>query len=239
MSTTFNTIGGATRSLNVQVAREIAVKILSGELQEESIIPGELVLCEQFGVSRTALREAIKLLSSKGMVESKPKVGTRICNKASWNFLDPQLLGWMEGMETTEDIYLQFLEPRRAIEPHASALAATNASKEQRIQLTAIFQKMCAIAEDFEQSAWVDIDTQFHRTIFISTGNSFYTPFGNVLATVFKWFFQFSSKEGGVCLKEHRAIYEAIMAADPERSYQASLSLMKSHKHRLGKVHVA
>jgi len=234
MSPKFNAIAGANRNLNVQVAREIAVKILSGELTEGAKIPGEIKLCEQFGISRTALREAIKLLASKGMLESKPKVGTRIRPKTCWNFLDVQLLEWMVGIEATEDVYEQFLELRRAIEPQATALAADRATKEQRIELANVFETMCAVAEDFEQDAWIDIDTQFHRLIFISTGNSFYVPFGNVLATMFKWFIRFSSKEGGVCIGEHRAIYDAIMAGDAERAYQASMSLMQSHKHRLG-----
>lgn len=234
MSATFNAIAGANRNLNAHVAREIAVKILSGELKEGTKIPGEIKLCKQFGVSRTALREAIKLLASKGMLESKPKVGTLICSKTCWNFLDVQLLEWMVGIDATEDVYEQFLELRRAIEPHATALAAERATKEQRIELANVFAKMCEVAENFEQDAWIDIDTQFHRLIFISTGNSFYVPFGNVLVAMLKWFIRYSSKEGGVCIGEHRAIFEAIMAGDAEKAYQANMSLMQSHKHRLG-----
>lgn len=235
MPTQFKVIAEASRNLNVQVAREIAIEILSGKIAEGTIIPGEIKLCKQFGVSRTALREAIKLLASKGMLESKPKVGTRVCPKSNWNFLDVQLLEWMVGIETPVDVYQQFLELRRAIEPQASALSAERATKEQRIELTTIFQRMCAVAEDFDQGDWIEVDSQFHSMIFISTGNSFFVPFGKVLATMFKWFIRFSSKEGGVCIDEHRAIYEAIMAGDADKAYQASLALMQSHKHGLSK----
>jgi DNA-binding FadR family transcriptional regulator len=234
MTTQFNNIGQTRKHLNAQVAREIAVKILSGEIPEGQILPSEPVLCAQMGVSRTAFREAIKMLYSKGMVESKPKVGTRVCCKTKWNFLDVQLLEWMVGVETTEDIYLQFLELRKAIEPQACAFSAERATKEHRIELTTVFQRMCFVAENFNQDEWIEVDAQFHRMIFISSGNSFYVPFGNVLATIFKWFFLFSSKDGGVCLDEHRAIYDAIMAGDSERAYQASMSLMHKDKHRLG-----
>lgn len=234
MPAQFQAIAGANRNLNLQVARAIAVKILSGELKEGSIIPGEISLCEQFGVSRTALREAIKLLASKGMIESRPKVGTRVCNKTNWNFLDVQLLEWMVGVETTEDIYQEFLELRKAIEPQACAIAAERATKEQRIELTKAFEKMVAVAENFDPDEWIEVDTAFHRLIFISTGNSFYVPFGNVLATMFKWFIRFSSKDGGMCIQEHRAIYEGIMAGDPQRAFNASRELMQGHKHRLG-----
>lgn len=75
MAGSFNSISGSKRSLHVQVAREIARGILSGNLPQGSIIPGEMALCEQFGISRTALREAVKLLTSKGLLESRPKIG--------------------------------------------------------------------------------------------------------------------------------------------------------------------
>ncbi|MDK9760247.1 GntR family transcriptional regulator, partial [Vibrio sp. D173a] len=106
---TFNSIAGSKRSLHVQVAREVARSILSGELAQGSIIPGEMALCEQFGISRTALREAVKLLTSKGLLESRPKVGTRVVNRAYWNFLDPQLIGWMDGLADTDEFCFQFL----------------------------------------------------------------------------------------------------------------------------------
>ena len=97
MNGTFNSISGSKRSLHVQVARKIARRILSGELPQDSIIPGEIVLCEQFGISRTALREAVKLLTSKGLLESRPKIGTRVVEREYWNFLDPQLIEWMDA----------------------------------------------------------------------------------------------------------------------------------------------
>ncbi len=231
----FETAAGMTRGLNTHIARDIARKILSGELASGAILPSEIELGEQFGVSRTALREALKLLTSKGLLESRPKIGTRVKERPQWNMLDPQLLEWMQGMEATEEIYHQFLEFRKAIEPHATALAAVNASKEQRIELSRIYRQMCHVSENFDAQAWVEIDTQFHRMIFISSGNCFYVPFGNVLTTIFKWFFEYSSKEGGMCLNEHKRIYEAIMAGDEGAAYSASLGLMKGHKHRLNR----
>lgn len=229
----FNAIANANRGLDLQIASEIARRILSGALIPGAILPSEVELCGQFGVSRTALREALKLLSSKGLLESRPKIGTRVRHRAAWNILDVQLLEWMQGMEATEEMYHQFLEFRRVLEPHATMLAAVHATKDQRIELSRIYREMCRVAEHFEPQAWVDIDTQFHRMIFISTGNCFYIPFGNVLTTVFKWFISYSSREGGMCLNDHRLIYEAIMIGDETTAYSASLGLMQASKHRL------
>lgn len=229
----FNQIAGASRSLHLQVARSIARGILSGELSQGTIIPGEMELCEQFGVSRTALREAIKLLNSKGLLESRPKIGTRVREREHWNFLDSQLLEWMTGLEDTEIVYKEFLSLRRAIEPEAAALAARNATAEQRIQLSETFQKMSDIASGFDPEGWIDVDLEFHRLVFLSTGNSFYLPFANVLRTMFLGFIEHSSAEGGTCFKQHRAIYDAIMAGNADKARTANMELLEAENHRL------
>jgi DNA-binding FadR family transcriptional regulator len=217
----------------VQVARSIARKILSGELSQDEIIPSEMVLCQQFNVSRTALREAVKLLTSKGLLESKPKVGTRVTSSDNWNFLDPQLLEWVTGLGNNEDVYKEFLALRRAIEPAAAALAAINATAEQRIMLSATFQEMDDLTKNFDAARWVEVDMQFHRLVFLSSGNSFYLPFANILATMFKSFIGHSSEKGGTCLKQHREIYTAIMAGDAEKAKQANIDLLTISNHRL------
>ncbi|MBD1577934.1 MULTISPECIES: FadR/GntR family transcriptional regulator [Vibrio] len=235
MSNEFNSISGSKRSLHVQVAREIARGILSGKLPQGSIIPGEMALCEQFGVSRTALREAVKLLTSKCLLESRPKIGTRVKDRASWNFLDPQLIEWMDGLVDNDTFFHQFLGLRRAIEPEACALAAIHATAEQRIELSETFQKMCDVsqAEVFIQDAWTDIDMRFHNLIFNSTGNDFYLPFGNILCSMYKNFIVHSSEHGALCLQEHRDIYEAIMAGNADKARAVSASHLQASKHRL------
>ena len=236
MNGTFNSISGSKRSLHVQVARKIARRILSGELPQDSIIPGEIVLCEQFGISRTALREAVKLLTSKGLLESRPKIGTRVVEREYWNFLDPQLIEWMDGLTDTDLFCHQFLGLRRAIEPEACALAAKLATVEQRIELSATFKQMNEISEadQFDKVAWTDVDMRFHSLIFNATGNDFYLPFGNILATMFIHFIAHSSLQGSTCINEHRCIYEAIMAGDSEKAKEASFLHLQESKHLLG-----
>ncbi|MGL6259681.1 FadR/GntR family transcriptional regulator [Vibrio sp. WXL103] len=238
MASAFNSISGSKRSLHVQVAREIARGILSGELPEGSILPGEMALCEQFGISRTALREAVKLLTSKGLLESKPKVGTRVIDRAYWNFLDPQLIEWMDGLADTDQFCGQFLGLRRAIEPEACALAAKNATAEQRIELSETFQRMVEVAEadEFDQAKWMEVDTQFHSLIFNATGNDFYLPFGNILTTMFINFIAHSSEEGSTCINEHRQIYDAIMAGNADKARIASSRHLIADNHRLPEV---
>ncbi|GEA59213.1 FadR/GntR family transcriptional regulator [Vibrio comitans] len=238
MSGSFNSIAGSKRSLHVQVAREIARGILSGELAQGSILPGEMTLCEQFGISRTALREAVKLLTSKGLLESRPKVGTKVVDRAYWNFLDPQLIEWMDGLADVDQFCFQFLGLRRAIEPEACALAAQFATAEQRIELSETFQEMVEVASEPELNVerWTDVDTRFHSLIFNSTGNDFYLPFGNILTTMFVNFIVHSSEEGSTCINEHREIYNAIMAGNSDKARQASADHLQATNHRLPEV---
>ena len=233
MTTGFSIISDSERSIHTQVARKIARNILSGDFAQGSIIPSEVILCEQFGISRTALREAIKLLTSKGLLESRPKIGTKVVQRAYWNFLDPQLIEWMHGLTDSKYFCQQFLGLRRAIEPEACALAAIHATTAQRTDLSTIFQRVCAVASDFKRQDWIEVDIDFHRHIFNSTGNPFYLPFANILTIMFIHFIEHSSEQGETCLDDHREIYEAIMEGDADRARSASVAHLQENKHRL------
>ena len=104
-SMNFTTITTTQRGLDGLIASDIARKIFSGQLTPGTVLPAEVDLCEQLGVSRTALREALKLVSSKGLLESRPKTGTRVRARSDWNILDVQLLEWLSGMEGTLEMY--------------------------------------------------------------------------------------------------------------------------------------
>jgi DNA-binding FadR family transcriptional regulator len=232
----FSTLENSGRRIHVQIARQIACKILSGELQENQKLPSEMELCDQFGVSRTALRESTKLLSAKGLIESKPKVGTRVLSRSNWHFLDSQLLDWMEDIEDNQLFLSQFLGLRKAIEPEACALAAINATLEQRKTLSRLFQKMVLAANHIDYQKWIINDHQFHQTVFLSTGNKFYIPFGHFLETIFKQFIDRSSEGERFCLAEHQAIYDAIMAGDAVRARRASQRLLDDENQKLALV---
>ncbi|WP_432452946.1 MULTISPECIES: FadR/GntR family transcriptional regulator [unclassified Agarivorans] len=239
MASEFSTIEGAARSLHLQVAREVAKSILSGALAQHSIIPSEMELCEQFAVSRTALREAIKHLSSKGLLESRPKIGTRVRAREHWNMLDPQLLSWMSGLGMQQQAMDEFIALRQAIEPQAAALAAKNATSQQRSALTEAFLQMSAVAKKQDWSEWVEADLRFHRLIYLATGNCFFIPFANVLQVMYVHYFKYASQDGHTCMPEHTAIYQSIMAGDAEQARQANLALLALGPQQLAKGAVA
>ncbi|WP_240155963.1 FadR/GntR family transcriptional regulator [Candidatus Pantoea formicae] len=224
----FAAITSGQRGLDIHIASDLARKILSGRLEVGDVLPSEVELCGRFGVSRAALREALKLLSSKGLLESRPKLGTRVRERSHWNLLDVQLLEWMEGIESTDGLYQQFLAFRQTIEPQATRLAALHASAEQRNELSRLFREMSAICatQPFDLARWLEADSAFHRVIFHSTDNCFFIPFGNLLATIFRCFFTWPTSAHEIYLDEHRKIYEAIMMGDADAAHQASAGLM-------------
>ncbi|CAM3125040.1 FadR/GntR family transcriptional regulator [Vibrio rarus] len=232
----FALVENSDRRIHVQVARQIARKILSGELKENQKIPCETELCEAFGVSRTALRESTKLLSAKGLIESKPKVGTRICPRREWHFLDPQFLDWIQDLDEINPFLAQFLGLRKAIEPEACALAAVHATAEQRKDLSKYFQLMTIAANEFDYESWAINDHLFHQTIFLATGNQFYVPFSNILSTMFKQFIDHSAVGGRFCLEEHKAIYDGIMSGNEAGARIASKSLLDDENQALAKA---
>ncbi len=233
---TFSLVSESNKRIHVQVAKQITRKILSGELEPGTKLPCELELCELFGISRTALRESIKLLSAKGLIMSRPKVGTKVLPRENWHFLDPQLLEWIQDMEGAELFLHQFLGLRKAIEPEACALASLNATVEQRKEISILFQKMTLAAENDDEASWVELDLKFHCKIFQSTGNDFFIPFGNILSTIFKRFIDRSAEGGRYCLDEHKAIYDSIMTGNPIQARLASMALLNDHNQRLAVV---
>ncbi len=107
----------AQKNISWVLAEKLAQKILTGEYQPESILPGEMELGEQFGVSRTAVREAVKTLTAKGMLLPRPRIGTRVMPRSSWNFLDKELLSWWLTEDNFEEVVSHFLVMRSSLEP--------------------------------------------------------------------------------------------------------------------------
>ncbi len=210
------------RSLHGQVAHDIGARIVRGELAPGFTLPNEADLGAELNVSRTALREAIKLLAAKGLVESRPKTGTRIRPRASWNMLDPDVLSWLVSDAAFEDYADDLFEMRRVIEPAAAAIAATRGDKAAIAEIENAYQDMVAAGEDIE--AGVEPDLRFHKGILVATGNEFIAPLGALIASALATSFRISSTPPGAklnSLPRHEAVLLAIAAGDAERARKA------------------
>jgi len=116
------------KNINAQIVDVIGRRIIAGEYDVGEKLPIEAQLCDEFGVSRPVLREAIKILMAKGLVVSKARVGTLVTSKNGWNILDPYVLNWVIELMPESRFLDMLFEVRLGIEPIASELAAENGS---------------------------------------------------------------------------------------------------------------
>ena len=108
------------RRIHGSIAHELGVAIVTGGYSPGDVLPGEVEFSEQLKVSRSAYREAVRILAAKGLVESRPKAGTRVSDRARWNLLDPDVLAWTFEGEPGEGHIRDLFELRRIVEPAAS-----------------------------------------------------------------------------------------------------------------------
>src|SRR6476659_7620526 len=111
--------------LHGTIARDIGLQIVSGKFRPGNVLEGEVEASEQRRVSRTAYREAVRILAAKGLVHSRPRVGTRVSAVEEWHLLDPDVLSWIFTAEPSPEVLHGVFELRGIVEPAAAALAAT------------------------------------------------------------------------------------------------------------------
>ena len=160
---------------------DVGVRILRGELE-----PGDSLADEwDEEVSRTVVREAVKVLAAKGLIVSRPKTGTQVRDRRYWHMLDPDVLAWRLEAEPGDDFYVDVFETRRLIEPAVAALAATRASDDEIAELEAAFARWrSAAASDME--AYIEADVRFHEVILAGCHNELLTHLGSTLRGVFR-----------------------------------------------------
>lgn len=159
------------RSHTAHVVRELGMGIVAGRFPQESILPGDVELMQRFGVSRTVLREALRTLAGKGLIQAKARVGTRVRDKAEWNLFDPDVLVWHADVGFDAQFLGYLGEMRMALEPEAAALAAERRSPLQVQHLFGWVEKM---SEDgVSPASFVDADLSFHLAVAAAAGNPF------------------------------------------------------------------
>ena len=153
-----------------QLVGILAREVLGGERAPGDTLPNEDDLASRFGVSRSSVREAVKTLSAKGLIESRQRVGARIRPRADWHMLDPDLLGWHPDIRRDRPLVASLLEARRIIEPAAAELAAERATEADLDGIAAAFEGM-ARASPHDLEACCDADLAFHGGIIAASRN--------------------------------------------------------------------
>lgn len=227
-------------SLREQVLNAIGSRIISGELQPGDVLPKEDTLSKDYGVSRTVIREAVKGLAARGLVESRPKVGTIIRPRSDWQMLDPSVLEWVAASETDMEFMLHLAEVRLAIEPATAALAARNATPEDIERLAEAYTQLEVAIED--ETAWATADLAFHEAIVAGGHNEFLAYVVRALRRPLhsKRLINISlahlleqddvaepyQSPADEVLSRHRDVYEAIARHDEKAAREASEQLL-------------
>lgn len=160
----------AARNFHTFVINEIGHGIVTGKFPVGSILASDAVMMESYGVSRTVLREALKTLEAKGMIEARPKVGTRVSPTSRWNFFDPQVLSWHFDAKPDRRFYESLFEVRRALESRAVKLAAERRTAENVRLMKYWLHQMDMSAGNLEAHGLAALE--IHRTIAESSGNT-------------------------------------------------------------------
>ncbi|MBV1908416.1 MAG: FadR family transcriptional regulator [Kangiellaceae bacterium] len=233
-----STMSKRPQSIHKWVASELGSRIVSGTYNPGDYIPNETKLGEELGVSRTALREAFKTLTAKGLIESRPKLGTRIKERKQWNMFDSDVLEWFFQTDPSLEFYSALFEVRCVFEPAAAKLAACNHSKEQVDNMAAAYNKM-EIAKVGTDEVFSS-DLEFHMSILDATNNDFFISLGKTIQTALAGIFRLSSsteQEYIDALPGHKAIYKAIEKGDAAEAEKQMLQLLvESEKSVRGAV---
>ncbi|WP_426166520.1 FadR/GntR family transcriptional regulator [Sandarakinorhabdus sp. DWP1-3-1] len=176
--------------------------------------PVEAELTRQHGVSRSVTREAVKMLTAKGLLSARPRQGTIIQPPAMWNLFDPDVLRWLLERKFSIELLRQFNQLRVAIEPEAAALAATGASAAEIAAIGAGLDRMVAAEAGNDEP--LDADIAFHVAVLEASGNVFYKQFRDMVATALRTSIHFTNRIKGrsASIDDHRAVYDAIVAND-------------------------
>src|ERR1700689_2636555 len=132
------------RNLTYSIANHIGIAIVTGVYSSDNPIPIEAELCREYDASRPVLREAVKMLTAKGLLGSRPRLGTWVQPEDKWNLLDPDVLGWLLERKFSPALLLEFTEIRLAVEPGAAALAARAAGPAEKGAVTDAIERMMA-----------------------------------------------------------------------------------------------
>ncbi|HEY9163170.1 MAG TPA: FadR/GntR family transcriptional regulator [Magnetovibrio sp.] len=215
----------STRSLHGQVVHELGKRIVSGVLGEGETLPNETELGAEFEVSRTALREGIKVLTAKGLLASRTRTGTRVRPRLEWNMLDPDILAWRLESGQTEAFLRDLYEFRRATEPMAASLAALRASDAQIAQMTRALDGMTAAGTNVQ--ATIEPDLMFHQIILNASGNQLLASLGSLIETALSFSFQMCAPDKKLdAVPTHRAVLDAIRNRDSVAASEAMFKLL-------------
>lgn len=225
---------GLNRNLADQVAQRIGEMILAGDYSPGVHLPDEAALSGQFSVSRTVVREAVKMLVSKGMLEVRPRTGTRVLEPPNWQLLDRDVLHWHRSIAIDPQRLSQLMELRQSVEPDAAMYAAQRCNDADREAIGAALTAMETLVD--RNNEYVIADARFHTAILRAAHNQYLDALESAIFVGLLLSIRITNPDAGQNARSvplHRDIAEAIFAGKPAEAYQAMKTHLADSAHRL------
>jgi DNA-binding FadR family transcriptional regulator len=225
---TIPTLKRGSGSIHSSVAEAIGKRIVRGEFPPGSILPNEAKWAADFKVSRSAVREAIKILMAKNLLVSRPKVGSRVEPRERWSLLDHDILTWYATAPNREKFLQSLQQFRYIVEPEAAALAAQFHTSDQMEEVTAACQDM-ATAPSLAMRT--EADVRFHVAILRATNNELLLPLGVIIDQALNNLFAFITRHANDLHHAqdlHDRIERCIRLRKPQAARLAVQNLLKN-----------
>ena len=212
--------------------------IVMGRYPVGSSLPPEPLLCDELGVSRTVIREAVKSLIAKGLLVTGPKLGTRVLAQEQWNWFDPDVVAWQSRAGLSREFLRDLQELRRIVEPAAARLAAERATDHDITELEAAYAGMKLSID--EGGDYVSSDLRFHQGLLRAGRNRMLGQMSKALGALLRTSFEISTTarpDGpAASLPLHRAVLDAVIARSPEAAERAIITLIDSARQDIEQV---
>ena len=227
-------VKGVTPGLATQVSRELGRRIVAGNVAEGGLIDDEAKLALRFGVSKSVVREAIKLLLAKGLVDVRRGSGTRVRSRHEWMLLDDDVLAWHQSVTPKPDFLRQLMDIRRMMEPKAASWAAefgTQSGLDEIARAQKKIESNAASVEDF-----VVADAQFHQSVLRAAGNEFLRSLEGVVFSALLTSIKLTNKDprdNEASVPLHRAVMTAILDRDAVAAEREMLAHLEDTTTRL------
>ena len=226
----------AGSSVHASLASEIGQRIVRGDYPPGTILPNEQQWSQTFDVSRSAVREAIKMLMAKSLLSSRPKIGSWVEPRERWNLLDRDVLSWYSASPNRETFLRTVQEFRHIIEPEATALAAERRSAEEMAEISKACSDMGTAQTLQERTA---SDTRFHLAILRASGNELLVPLGVLIESALAQLFVFVTREANDLWHAqtlHEKIEKAIRLQRPDAARVAVRKLLENTDEVIGRA---
>ena len=220
--------GGRALRLHGAIARQLGIRIVSGKCRPGDLLDGEVSAAEQLAVSRTAYREAVRILAAKGLVDARPRIGTRVNPRSMWHLLDPDVLEWAFASEPDLVLLDSLFELRKVVESAAAGLAAQRRSATHLRDMRAALEGMATHTLATEAGRQADLD--FHTILLRATGNPFIESMANGVRAAIRTTTIYKQRRHPLRrnpLPDHLRVFEAIAAREPLRAQEAMGELIQ------------